>query len=70
MDKEDTLWNSAKDSFYLNGKLPASHLFVNQNKIKWDSTSTGAYNMPVNLRLNYDENYLQFYFSQVNLGKC
>ena len=67
INKEDTLWGLAKNIFYLSGKLPPSNSLFNQKKIKWDSV-TSLYNMPVNLRLNYDENYLRFYFSQVNLG--
>ena len=35
--------------------------------MKWDSV-TDAYNMPVNLRLPYYQNYLQFHFTQANLG--
>jgi signal transduction histidine kinase/ligand-binding sensor domain-containing protein len=67
MEKEDTLWSSSMDSFYLNGNLPSSNSGVHQTMIKWDSL-IGPYNMPVNLRLNYDNNYLQFYFSQGNSG--
>ena len=35
--------------------------------MKWDSTS-GAYNMPVNLTLAYDENNIKFHFVQSNAG--
>ncbi|MEP7374764.1 MAG: two-component regulator propeller domain-containing protein [Chitinophagaceae bacterium] len=64
-NKEDTLWSSKKDTFYLKGQLPSRN--KNVDNIKWDSI-TGAYNMPVNLQLPYDKNYLQFHFAQAHLG--
>ncbi len=62
----DTLWSESKDTFYLKGQRV--HLAAgDEQKWKWDSIS-GPYNMPVNLTLPYDENYLQFHFYQSNLG--
>jgi ligand-binding sensor domain-containing protein len=39
-----------------------------ENNLLWDSV-TGPFNMPVNLRLRYDENYLRFDFTSLNLAK-
>ncbi len=64
---KDTLWGPAKDTFYLNGQLPANNSFSYERKIKWDSIRA-PYNMPSNLRLPYDHNYLQFHFTQINAG--
>jgi signal transduction histidine kinase len=63
----DTLWSSKKDTFYLKGQMPVYASFGVDKKIQWDST-TDAYNMPVNLRLPYYQNYLQFHFSQLHVG--
>jgi signal transduction histidine kinase len=42
--------------------------FADHNKFKWDSVR-GPYNLPVNMRLPYNNNYLQFQFEQANLGR-
>jgi signal transduction histidine kinase len=47
--------------------MPANTLFPQQEKMKWDSV-TGNNNMPANLRLPYYQNYLQFHFTQTNIG--
>ncbi len=67
ISKKDTLWNIKKDTFYLEGRLPANTLFPQQDKMQWDSVSD-AFNMPVNLLLPYYQNYIQFRFTQANLG--
>jgi signal transduction histidine kinase/streptogramin lyase len=67
INENDTLWGSTKDSFYVKGQLPVNTLFPQQDKMKWDSV-TDAYNMPVNLRLPYYQNYIQFHFTQAHLG--
>ena len=67
INDNDTLWSSKKDTFYVKGQLPADTLFAQHDKMKWDSVNA-AYNMPVNLRLPYDQNYLQFHFTQAHLG--
>jgi len=66
--ENDSLWNYKKDSFFIKGQLPANLLFPEQAKMKWDSVDH-TYNMPVNLRLPYDQNALQFHFNQINLGR-
>ena len=47
------------------GQQPAKSIAT---KLKWDSTA-GPYNMPVNLVLPYDQNYIRFHFAALNLLK-
>ncbi|HEU5053644.1 MAG TPA: ATP-binding protein, partial [Hanamia sp.] len=63
----DTIWTA--DTFYTaNNKVAHDAGFADQNKYKWDSVR-GPYNLPVNMRLPYNNNYLQFQFEQANLGR-
>ncbi len=43
-------------------------IYSRLSKLKWDSVS-GSYNLPVNLTLPYDKNYLQFQFAQTTLSR-
>ena len=65
--EEDTIWSSKKDTFFLKGKWPANVLHSHPENAEWDSV-TRPYNIPVNLRLPYDNNNLQFHFVQAHLG--
>ncbi len=58
----DTIWNSKKDTFYLKDKLPADSGWLQKNNIAWDSI-TGNFNLPVNLAIPYNQNYLSFQFT-------
>ena len=61
--QKDTIWTA--DTFYI-GKLPES---LNHSKqYMWDSVS-GPYNLPVDLTIPHNKNYLQFQFTQANLGR-
>ncbi|MBS1934029.1 MAG: hypothetical protein JST96_08510 [Bacteroidetes bacterium] len=42
--------------------------FSDNNKFSWDSLQ-GPYNLPVNLSLPYDQNYLQFQYAQHHSGR-
>ncbi len=42
-----------------------SAFYPGEIKYKWDSVS-GPYNLPVNLTLPYNDNYLQFHFARNN----
>ncbi len=46
----------------------ADSIYSGEAKFKWDSVS-GPYNLPVNLSLPYNGNYLQFQFAQANLSR-
>ena len=66
INQHDTLWTA--DSFYVKGQRPRNTGYEQQGKLQWDSVS-GPYNMPVNLQIPYNQNYIQFQFAQANLGR-
>jgi signal transduction histidine kinase/CheY-like chemotaxis protein/ligand-binding sensor domain-containing protein len=61
----DTLWSA--DSFYVKGQTPVNTGYGHQNVFHWDTVS-GPYNIPTNLIIPYDRNYIQFQFAQANFG--
>ena len=65
LKEKDTLWNGS--SYYVKGQTPLTKNYAQQFGLRWDSVS-GPYNMPENLRIPYNQNYLQFQFGQLNLG--
>jgi signal transduction histidine kinase/ligand-binding sensor domain-containing protein len=69
LNEKDTVWGGGKKSsgYYVNGKSTEQLSSLNADKLRWDSLSS-EYNMPVNLRLPYNKNYLQFHFAQMHLG--
>ncbi len=56
------------DSVFVKGQKPVSTGYVEQPGFYWDSVS-GPYNMPENLMIPYDQNYLQFQFAQNHMGR-
>jgi signal transduction histidine kinase/streptogramin lyase len=62
----DTLW--AADTFFTNGNKPLKTGYSIDNNFKWDSVS-GPYNIPIDLKLPYNQNYIQFQFAQAHLGR-
>ena len=64
---EDLMWDANTGKYYLKGHKFNTASGHYERKMKWDST-TGAYNMPVNLTLAYDENNIKFHFVQSNAG--
>ncbi len=66
LQNKDTIWTS--DSFFTKGQKPLFTGYNSQNDFSWDSV-IGPYNTPVNLSIPYNNNYLQFRFSQLNLNK-
>jgi signal transduction histidine kinase/ligand-binding sensor domain-containing protein len=52
--------------YFLN--TPSDTVYSGQAKLEWDSVS-GPYNLPINLSLPHNENYLQFQFAQANLSR-
>ena len=63
----DTIWTSIRDTFYTNGTSPALTGYLQENKIRWDSVA-GPFDLPVNLSLPYDQNYLVFNFTGNHLN--
>ncbi|HET7000325.1 MAG TPA: two-component regulator propeller domain-containing protein, partial [Puia sp.] len=57
-----------KDTIFVRGQKPINTGYVEQSGFYWDSV-TGPYNMPENLVIPYDQNYLQFQFAQAHLGR-
>ena len=57
----DTVWDEDNDTFYVKGLIPASTGYLEENSIVWDDVE-GPYNLPVNLKLPYQQNYLGFHF--------
>jgi len=69
LDGQDTIWSEGKKnhSFFVSHKSTGQIDRLNSGGMSWDSLR-GPYNLPVNLRLPYNKNYLQFHFAQVHLG--
>src|SRR5450432_4044898 len=61
----DTVWTA--DSFYLKGQIPANRNLKGQQDFHWDAVS-GPFNLPENLIIPYNQNYIQFQFGQQNVG--
>ncbi|MEP7251960.1 MAG: two-component regulator propeller domain-containing protein [Ginsengibacter sp.] len=64
--KKDTVWTT--DSFYIKAKGTSIIGYADKNEAGWDSVY-GPYNMPANLSIPYNKNYLQFQFGQANLNR-
>jgi signal transduction histidine kinase/ligand-binding sensor domain-containing protein len=62
----DTLWTS--DTLYQKDKNSYIAGAGTQNNFSWDSVLV-PYNIPVGLKLPFDQNYLQFQFAQSNTGR-
>ncbi len=67
VNEADTIWTSKKDSFYFKRGMPSDIIHSFPQNAKWDSV-VEPYNLPVNLQLPYDNNYLQFHYVQAGLG--
>jgi len=66
MHDTDTIWNTARDTFYTKNNFPADSGYLKKNEIHWDSIA-GPYNMPANLSMPYKQNHLTFFFSGSHL---
>jgi signal transduction histidine kinase/ligand-binding sensor domain-containing protein len=62
----DTSWHT--DAGLTGGVDPKQSDYEMQGSLQWDKVA-GPANMPVNLRIPYDENFVQFQFSSVNLAR-
>ena len=61
----DTIWSPSRH--FVKGETPTEAGFMRKADFTWDSVS-GPYNMPVNLRIPYNQNYIQFEFGQNHIG--
>ncbi|RTL57584.1 MAG: hypothetical protein EKK37_16245 [Sphingobacteriales bacterium] len=66
LKENDTLWNG--NNYYTKDKKPVNTGYAADNGLSWDSI-TGPFNIPVNLELPYNQNYIQFQFAQAHLGR-
>ena len=64
--QNDTLWTA--DSFYVRDQTPANAGFSGKYGLHWDRVA-GPYNLPQNLNIPYNQNYIQFHFAEANLGR-
>ena len=63
----DTLFSARKDTFYLASQIPEETGWLVENNIKWDSLK-GNFNLPENLRIPFEHNYLSFQFTGTQLS--
>ncbi|WP_373511224.1 ATP-binding protein, partial [Persicitalea sp.] len=63
-ETNDTLWYNDGKQFYLEQTIPQDSGYLFTNNIRWDSLSL-PYKMPVGLKLPYDQNSLQFRYSNL-----
>jgi signal transduction histidine kinase/ligand-binding sensor domain-containing protein len=63
----DTIWSIKRDTFYVSENLPADTGWLQKNNIAWDSLA-GYFNLPVNLTIPYQQNYISFQFTSARLS--
>ncbi|NVJ47597.1 MAG: hypothetical protein HWE07_10730, partial [Cytophagia bacterium] len=63
----DTIFSADLDTFYLANTIPKQSDWLQENDVKWDSVS-GYFNLPVNLEIPFEHNYLSFQFNSVQLS--
>ncbi|MBI2731581.1 MAG: hypothetical protein HYX40_12680 [Sphingobacteriales bacterium] len=66
LNNNDTLWLG--DNYYTKNKKTVNTGYSADNGLRWDSVN-GPYNLPVNLELPHNQNYIQFQFAQAHLGR-
>ena len=62
----DTLYSAQKDTFYLAGQRPEETDWLAVNGIRWDGIE-GNYNLPTNLEIPFEQNYVSFQFTGTQL---
>ena len=65
-DNKDTIKTIALKPLLIKGKTPVNTGYAFNEGLSWDGVD-GPYNLPVNLQLPYNKNYLRFNFSALNL---
>jgi len=66
LQTSDTVLDPENKTFYTKNMLPADSSGLFKNMVRYDSV-TGPFNLPVNLRLNYRQNFLNFHFTGTHL---
>ena len=62
----EVLYSAQKDTFYLSGDLPEKRDWLDENNIQWDGLE-GYFNLPVNLKIPFEQNFLSFQFTGAGL---
>ena len=62
LSANDSLFDDATSAFYTKENFPADSEYFGRKHIRWEGLS-GPYNLPVNLKLQSDQNYFQFLFT-------
>ena len=62
LNETDTLWAWELNDYVVKEKADLISSYETQNGIEWD-TIQGAYDLPVNLKLPYNQNYISFNYS-------
>jgi len=62
---KDTLWDVKREKYYLKGQTPANLSYGIKNGLNWHGVA-GPGNLPVNLQLPYNQNFIQFHYSSFN----
>ncbi|MFC3879813.1 two-component regulator propeller domain-containing protein [Algoriphagus namhaensis] len=65
--KLDTLFSAKKDTFFLANNIPDESNWLSENEIKWDGL-TGYFNLPAQLEIPFEHNYLSFQFNSTQLS--
>ncbi|OYU94385.1 MAG: hypothetical protein CFE21_16585 [Bacteroidetes bacterium B1(2017)] len=66
LQKTDTIWSMKEDTFYLKTNLPKIVEYLHENNITWQGI-TGPFNLPVQLKLPYNQNQVDFHFTGMYL---
>jgi len=66
-NRSDTLWG-AGDVHYLKGQKPENTGYETPRGVQWSAIS-GPHQMPVDLHLAYDQNFLQFQYGSLDLSR-
>ena len=62
----DTVWELNEKKYYLKDRKPVNSNYASQIGLNWGHV-TGPGNMPVNLRVPYDQNFIRFHYNSLNL---
>jgi len=62
----DTLWLQNGAAYLLNGETPANTSYAFQSGLRWDGVA-GSNNIPVNLRMPYNQNFVHLHYGNLNL---
>ncbi len=62
----DTLWRQNGETHFLKGETPANLSYAFKSGLRWDDVA-GPADLPVNLQIPYNQNFLHFHYGNINL---